>query len=366
MKIEQLLPKVKPQHAPYLGYEDGQKINDHDAALGYVLEYDAGALPSFGALPPAQQHSIQFTQAKLGFNHGWLVQAEAPPGALFTQFKSEISKGGVTEEDVAFYFVHWLTDLAGAVPTPLRGAEKFVVAFPHAVLSTFIRSFPMVQQLAFVSQTELLEAYLKAVWAELPGFGAVPSGDEAIALLRLVVQAQSPANQLAVRNAFYTLPASQQRLLSVEMARTGVHGQQYASAPAPGGPAFLVYYSPAFVRGCAQTDPSGALSILAETYRAARRLWPLGEDEASSSASVIVRIDQLKSGTVADARDAFAHGYCWVLSRKNAKEAIVEKLALSDLAGLLADESSSRTHVLLPIWRAAADGDSFTRVRLDE
>ena len=56
----------------------------------------------------------------------------------------------------------------------------------------------------------------------------------------------------------------------------------------------------------------------------------------------------------------------YIQAAKKNIEAIVEKLALSDLAGLLADESSSRTHVLLPIWRAAADGDSFTRVRLDE
>ena len=36
--------------------------------------------------------------------------------------------------DVAFYFVHWLTDLAGAEPSPLGGAEKLVLKFPHAVL----------------------------------------------------------------------------------------------------------------------------------------------------------------------------------------------------------------------------------------
>ena len=99
MKIEAMLPTVGKEHAPYLGYKEGEKINDHDAALGYVLEYDVEAFPSFDMLPEAHQNSIRFTQAKLGFNHGWLVQAEAPPGALFSQFKSEIERGGVTTND---------------------------------------------------------------------------------------------------------------------------------------------------------------------------------------------------------------------------------------------------------------------------
>ena len=49
-------------------------IYDHDEALGYVLQHDPEALPCFAALREAQRHPIAFTQAKLGFNHGWLVQ----------------------------------------------------------------------------------------------------------------------------------------------------------------------------------------------------------------------------------------------------------------------------------------------------
>ena len=32
--------------------------------------------------------------------------------------------------DVAFYFVHWFADLAGAEASPLTGCEKFVLKFP--------------------------------------------------------------------------------------------------------------------------------------------------------------------------------------------------------------------------------------------
>lgn len=42
----------------------------------------------------------------------------------------------IGREDVALYFVHWLTDLAGAEPTPLAGCEKFSVKFPLPVLNS--------------------------------------------------------------------------------------------------------------------------------------------------------------------------------------------------------------------------------------
>ena len=49
------------------------------------------------------------------------MQAEAPPSALLSKFKQLLEGGGMSAADVAFYFVHWLTDLAGAEGTPLAG-----------------------------------------------------------------------------------------------------------------------------------------------------------------------------------------------------------------------------------------------------
>eukprot|EP00964_Phaeocystis_antarctica_P099437 scaffold65282_cov66-Phaeocystis_antarctica.AAC.2 len=66
-----------------------------------------------------------------------VVQAEAPPGMLLSKFKQLLESGGMSAADVAFYFVHWLTDLAGAEGAPLAGAEKFVVKFPHVVLNSY-------------------------------------------------------------------------------------------------------------------------------------------------------------------------------------------------------------------------------------
>ena len=100
---------------------------------------------------------------------------------------------------VAFYFVHWLTDLAGAVPKPLEGSEKFVLKFPHPVLGSFIRSFGVINQLAHDTETKVFESYLVQTWQnELPtACGPVPSNPStAIALMRLAIQARRPTSSV--------------------------------------------------------------------------------------------------------------------------------------------------------------------------
>ncbi len=66
------------------------------------------------------------------FNHGWFVQAEAPPGLMLAKFKHALRNASAA--DLAFYFLHWLPDLSGAEGQPLAGAEKFAVRFPLPVL----------------------------------------------------------------------------------------------------------------------------------------------------------------------------------------------------------------------------------------
>ena len=137
-KMEELLPTCQNEHAPYMGYQAGEVIRDHDIALSYVLTHYEGCIPSFVGLPSEAKRAILFTQSKLQFNHGWFVQAEAPPGAMLATFKRVLTSGTSSPDDVALYFLHWLTDLSGAEATPLGGAEKFVLRFPHHVLSSFL------------------------------------------------------------------------------------------------------------------------------------------------------------------------------------------------------------------------------------
>merc|ERR1719230_2302620 len=88
MKLQALLPEVQPEHAPFHGHAAGAKIQDHDLALAYILQYFPDLVPSYAGLPEQERKSVNFTQCKMNFNHGWFVQAEAPPGYMLGTLKS--------------------------------------------------------------------------------------------------------------------------------------------------------------------------------------------------------------------------------------------------------------------------------------
>ena len=371
MKVGALLPRVCERDAPYKGNAEGARLVDHDLALAYILECDASALPSYAALDEAQRKAVRFTQAELGFNHGWLVQAEAPPGILFAQLKKLLDTEGLDSADVAFYFVHWLTDLAGAEPTPLHGLEKFVLKFPQAVLLSLVNSMPLVQRLVSVPPAQLFCEFLQQRWretAQLPScVGELapqpPEGVESIALMRLVVQAQNELEQRIVHAAFHELPEPDRALLAAEMALTGIADTPYAATPgARGGPAFLVYYSPHFVRAEAKDNEVVALRMLAEVYRAARCLWPRSDDAAASACTVTVHIAEMKNLRTGAIQDVFGQGDVWLLKRVSDKEAVVTRAPLEEMH--VAGGGSPGTDFLpLRFWpaqftAASADGGS--------
>jgi len=376
MKVEALLPRVEEKHAPYRGYQAGDIINDHDAALGYVLDHHPHCLPSYQGLPELQQKTLRFTQSKMSFNHGWLVQAEAPPEALFSKFKQVADTGGAEPTDIAFYFVHWLTDLAAAVPTPLEGAEKFVLKFPRPVLGSFIRSFSVLNELAVKTETQVFEQYLNDWWTEnIARLGPVPEGPHSIAIMRLVVQAQAEEKQRSIIGAFSALGPEDRKVLCEEMAQSGIAGQFFerssrvgidsarcseADDASPsetrpkileeplkskGGPAILVYYSPAFLRTLTPDEALPALGLLAEIYRRARQLWPSKPD---LTGSVTVRIDQVKELKLSEIQHAYSFGDTWVLTRRNDLEAVLERIPLD----LLAERPKDKTKVL-KFWKRA-------------
>ncbi|CAK9075934.1 unnamed protein product [Durusdinium trenchii] len=191
--------ELKVTGKSFNGYRKNKQIGDHDIALSYVLERYQGALPSFAGLSKSQQDSIRFTHCKMDYNMGWLVQAEAPPGMLFGALRKAIREGMQSarkSQDVAFYFVHWFADLAGAEPFPMQGCEKFVLKFPLPVLTNFIESFPVVWDLGPKTETQVYEDYLEWRWAR-DGVGiAMPPDACAVAKMRLVVMSQGNAQEI--------------------------------------------------------------------------------------------------------------------------------------------------------------------------
>jgi hypothetical protein len=338
MKVQVLLPTVQARHAPYHGYRAGDTIADHDHALSYVMDHFPHLLPSFSSLEPEERLSIKFTQCQLQFNHGWFVQAEAPPGAIFTQFRSLLirdHKSQIKERDIALYFVHWLTDLAGAEPTPLGGCEKFVVKFPLPVLNSFLRSFSYVQKISEKTETEVMEEYLCMRWQESNlNLGPVPSGDGAIAKMRLLCMAQVSAKPIL--KAFDQLSPEDQKVLSIEMARTGCRGQCFSNHlcpksvnESPQGPALLIYYGPAFLQSLGNDDAVTRLAVLAEVYRGARELW--STSVAKVGQSVTVRVDTIKTLSIEEIKEIKREGKVWVLVKHNESEAFIESSSMRKL-----------------------------------
>jgi hypothetical protein len=250
---------------------------------------------------------------------------------LFSKFKEVITVGHASNTDVAFYFVHWLTDLAGAEPCPQEGCEKFVLKFPQKVLSSFLSSFSIVQDLSTLTETKVYEDYLVWRWRSMESIscGLPPRGVGSIARLRLVVMAQGDSKK--VIDAYHSLPREDAAVLDEELARTGCEGQSFsreATALCAGGPALLIYYSPALMQKGGATDPLGAMKVLAEVFRRARELNPLERKRANDT--VTVRIDALKDIAVSDIYETRTPGEVWVLTKVSSQDVQVQRLNVLD------------------------------------
>merc|ERR1712151_592105 len=146
--------------------------------------------------------------------------------------------------------------------------------------------------------------------------------------MRLLCMAQMNAG--LVLRAFDELSYDDREVLSFEMACTGCAGQSFSPGVCPNkarenpiGPAFLIYYGPAFLQNLGSDRAALKVGLLAEISRCARVLWPA---EASKvAASVTVRIDTIKSLSVTDMHDATVKGEVWLLVKHNEAEAFVER-----------------------------------------
>lgn len=337
MKNQSILPVVSKKVASYHGYTVGETVTDHDIALSYIMEFHPSVLPSFAGLPKRQQDSLRFTQAKMDYNMGWLVQAEAPPGALLRTFRKVVILGKADPHDVAFYFVHWFTDLAGAEPYPQEGCEKLVLKFPNRVLNQFLTSFSVVQNLSpHKTETETVEDYICWCWnQQRPSLGDPPAGLGSVAKMRLVIMAQGDCAD--VLRSFDRLPEQDRRTLAKEMAITGCQGQVFKREPQDDsqmgkvGPAILVYYAPALMQKAGRKDPFVAMSVLAEVFRQARSIWPF--EAAAANDTVTVRIDSMKD-LEPQALVKCEAGTTWVLAKLNNKDGAVQSMTLEEASCL--------------------------------
>ena len=136
MKVQSLLPSVLPADNGYCGYEAGTTIHDHDVAAGLRVGKGpdrAAVLRRVGRARAARDplHAVEDgLQPRLARAGGGAARR-----ALLVVQETHRRRGRRLGRHRSFYFVHWLTDLAGAVPTPLEGSTQFAVRFPQPVLA---------------------------------------------------------------------------------------------------------------------------------------------------------------------------------------------------------------------------------------
>ena len=70
IKNTALIPTVLPHSSPHQGYVEGERINDHEVALAYIMEGVPLLLPSYTCLEPGQRAPISFHSSKEGFQRG--------------------------------------------------------------------------------------------------------------------------------------------------------------------------------------------------------------------------------------------------------------------------------------------------------
>lgn len=164
-----------------------------------------------------------------------------------------------------------------------------------------------------------METYLQARWESLFPSSPPLTDKTAVARMRLCVMAQQ--QDYGVMEAFDTLPAGEQRLLAEELSRTGVADQTFESSSVKGGPAFLIYYSPAFMQ---QHSPHGtsdcrkALHALSRVFVAARKLWPLSADKQGET--VTIQVGELRGKGLEEVLGTPASEYgrqIWALTKFN-------------------------------------------------
>ena len=194
----------------------------------------------------------------------------------------------------------------------------------------------------------------------------VRSGPAAVALMRLVVHVQSPAAHATVVEAFNLLPEDDRTTLATEMARTGIDGQAYTTVRSPQvdsatGPAFLLYYAPAFLRQSVGNALVG-LRVLAGVYRAARALFPPSE---GIGGTVLVYIDQLKAGGDAESLCTCQQpSKIWILVRKSERECVVQHHTVFDETSMKVSPLPVEEHRVLKVDSSLLDTATEARAAM--
>ncbi|CAE7947164.1 MAP3K3 [Symbiodinium sp. KB8] len=326
MKLDLLRPIATED---FRGYEAGDPISDHDVALSYVLERYPKALPSFAGLSHEQQSSIKFAHCKLEYNMGWLVQAEAPPGALFSSFREVVLSGEAKGSQEVVKQCSGMQRFHRLSPSDLTVLSSELALTGTALcahLVLYISEVPHgehhgVQRSSKFVFVDAFDVRCAAGWIEFSFFVGW--------WLRRIFTAYGGR---------FFLPERIWHLMLVCLAKSR-------------------YYAPALMQKAGRTAPFQAMHILAEVFRKARALWPLSSADADKT--VVVRIDVLKD---LEASAIVGTEGIFVLSKNSARDGQVRTMSPEELSRL-----DSKLNAVLAFGRACGlnlPGDDLVRTSL--
>jgi hypothetical protein len=202
---------------------------------------------------------------------------------------------------------------------------------------------PYLSHLVNFTETQTLEKYLQARWRDqFPG-KPVPADRASVARMRLAVMAQ---HDYQVIEAFEALPSGEQLVLQEELALTGKVGQTFEGSPVHGGPAFLIYYSPAFLQqhAACHADCILALHALSRVFISARYMWPWNVDKQGTTVTIQVgdlrdkSLEEVMGTKVGDSFDSH-HRPVWVLERLNDSEGELKLRPSADVNVLISKKA---------------------------
>eukprot|EP01035_Chromulina_nebulosa_P026422 gene26422-34585_t len=235
------------------------EFKDHDAAMNHIIATKPGVLPTFCRLNEHYQQVVRSTLI-IDFNFGQLLQAENIPQSLLSIKTLVAGEGDAT---LAFYLFHIFVDMAG-----IKGADSLdgSLFMTENMYLNYELGLRILSELTSKDPCEVYDSYLieRAMSQGLP-FDVGNADERAVVRLASLARVFDPVGGSEVLAAWTQLDAETRDVLRDHLNRTGIADQHL--------PAFILYYSPAFMESCRKNTKVGlvqGMTFMAKIFLAAQ------------------------------------------------------------------------------------------------
>jgi len=298
--------------------------HDHDQALNYIISTAPDVLPSYQRLEGEDKSLIQ-ASVNVTFNLGQFLQAENLPANLIAV--KELSKH--SENALGFYLFHIFADMSGILGAKTLEGSVFMTEIMYA---NFKRGLDVLHTLSSSSVEYSYDGFLqrRAILC-FTGF----TSEEHRSLVRLACCARvfTQDGGAKAQHAFMSLFSDERRRLCTYLNADGVLNR----------PGFLLYYAPAFLESCKNSEIIGLL----RGFRMMLKIYESADKEFAGSDESIVTIyvDQFAREVRSFSVETF-DSVVYQLQRSPGERGSFEAVATIDLQAT-AENAHSRLKVVI-------------------